>query len=141
MPLKEGKKAVGSNIKELVKHGHKRSQAIAIALDKAGLSNEKAEAMPPMTTPFPRIGKQVSANKQVLIKRKLLNGNNELIRCNVLSEANGIVRCQIEGQRGVKEVKASDTIPAQQIYGPRNSQTQIQSSPSPARYSFANLNR
>ncbi len=42
MPLKEGKskKAVSANIKELVKSGRPRTQAIAIALDKAGISRE-----------------------------------------------------------------------------------------------------
>ncbi len=35
MPLKSGKKNVGKNIKELVKSGKPRKQAIAIALSKA----------------------------------------------------------------------------------------------------------
>ena len=42
MPLKKGKsqKVVGENIKELVKSGRPKNQAIAIALDKArGKSN------------------------------------------------------------------------------------------------------
>ena len=40
MPLKKGKskKAVSANIRELVKSGRPRKQAIAISLDKAGLS-------------------------------------------------------------------------------------------------------
>ena len=43
MPLKSGKsdKVISSNIHELMQSGRKRSQAIAIALDKAGKSKKK----------------------------------------------------------------------------------------------------
>jgi len=34
MPLKKGKKAVGENIKKLMKEGRPQKQAIAIALSK-----------------------------------------------------------------------------------------------------------
>jgi hypothetical protein len=39
MPLKKGKskKVIGSNIKTEMRHGKPRKQAIAIALDKAGM--------------------------------------------------------------------------------------------------------
>lgn len=39
MPLREGKSkgTIGANIEELVASGHSREQAIAIALDKAGI--------------------------------------------------------------------------------------------------------
>lgn len=42
MPLKSGKsrKAVSANISKLTKEGYKRDQAIAIALDKAGVSRK-----------------------------------------------------------------------------------------------------
>jgi hypothetical protein len=42
MPLKSGKsqKVVSSNIKEMVKAGHPRKQAIAASLKKAGKSNK-----------------------------------------------------------------------------------------------------
>lgn len=41
MPLKKGKKAVSSNIRELMRSGRPQRQAVAIALDKAGLSRKK----------------------------------------------------------------------------------------------------
>ena len=39
MPLLTGKKNVGRNIKELMRSGRAQRQSIAIALSKAGLSN------------------------------------------------------------------------------------------------------
>ncbi len=43
MPLKTGKsqKVVGSNVAELLRSGYKQSQAVAIALSKAGKSKKK----------------------------------------------------------------------------------------------------
>jgi len=41
MPLKKGKKNIGSNIKTEISHGKSRKQAIAIALKKAGVSQKK----------------------------------------------------------------------------------------------------
>jgi len=35
MPLKEGKKNIGTNIKELKKHGYPQKQAVAIAIDQS----------------------------------------------------------------------------------------------------------
>lgn len=42
MPLQKGKsrKVIGENISELVSKGHSRRQAIAIALDEAGMSRK-----------------------------------------------------------------------------------------------------
>lgn len=37
MPLKEGKKSIGSNVSELLATGRPKKQALAIALKKAGL--------------------------------------------------------------------------------------------------------
>ncbi|WP_277253523.1 hypothetical protein [Neptunomonas phycophila] len=36
MPLKRGKRAIGSNIKQLKSEGYPQNQAVAIALSKAG---------------------------------------------------------------------------------------------------------
>lgn len=41
MPLKPGKKNIGSNIKEMEASGHKKSQAIAAALEEARKSGVK----------------------------------------------------------------------------------------------------
>ena len=43
MPLMPGKskEAVSSNIKELIKSGHKKDQAVAIAMKEAGYSKPK----------------------------------------------------------------------------------------------------
>ena len=41
MPLLGGKENVGRNIKELIHAGHKRDQAIAIAMDYARKSGNK----------------------------------------------------------------------------------------------------
>lgn len=41
MPLKKGKKNIGSNIKELEAHGHSKKRSIAIALNVAGKSKKK----------------------------------------------------------------------------------------------------
>lgn len=40
MPLKKGKKYIGSNIKKEMKSGKPRKQAIAIALSVAGMSKK-----------------------------------------------------------------------------------------------------
>ena len=49
MPLKPGssKKAVASNIKELVASGRPQKQAVAIAMSKAGKSKPKPSAYTP----------------------------------------------------------------------------------------------
>ena len=42
MPLKPGKKNIGSNISEMEKSGHPKNQAIAAALNEARKSGAKA---------------------------------------------------------------------------------------------------
>lgn len=46
MPTKQGssQEAISANIKELIKKGHKRDQAIAIALLEAGKSNKEKKS-------------------------------------------------------------------------------------------------
>lgn len=41
MPLLKGRKNIGHNIKTEIKHGKKRNQAIAIALNVAGMSRRR----------------------------------------------------------------------------------------------------
>ena len=41
MPLKPGKKNIGSNIKELIKSGRSRKQAVAIALAESRRKKKK----------------------------------------------------------------------------------------------------
>lgn len=46
MPLKPGKKNIGKNIKEMEATGHKKSQAIAAALNEARKSGVKVKKKP-----------------------------------------------------------------------------------------------
>ena len=46
MPLKTGKKAIGSNVSELLATGRPKKQAVAIALDKAGMSKKLPKSYP-----------------------------------------------------------------------------------------------
>jgi hypothetical protein len=41
MPLRKGVKFIGSNISELMHHGHSQVQSVAIALKVAGKSNQQ----------------------------------------------------------------------------------------------------
>src|SRR5678816_2650254 len=120
MPLKEGKSAEtrSKNIGELIKHGHPKDQAVAIAYNKAGMS---------MCTPFPNI-RSNSMNKQVMIRQPLLHGNaTKLVRASVISEQpGGMLRVMMPGALKPVDIKASDTIPATQIFGDRQSTTIIQ---------------
>jgi len=45
MPLKKGssQKVISSNVRELIRSGHKREQAIAAAMKKAGKSRPKSK--------------------------------------------------------------------------------------------------
>jgi hypothetical protein len=53
MPLKEGssRETVSSNIETEMEHGKPQPQAVAIALKKAGLSNQDAGNIPDVVTP------------------------------------------------------------------------------------------
>ena len=53
MPLKEGssREAVSSNVKTEIAHGKPQPQAVAIALTKAGLSNQDVGGIPDVVTP------------------------------------------------------------------------------------------
>ena len=45
MPLKSGKsqKIISQNLREMIKSGHKRDQAVAAAMNKAGKSKKKGK--------------------------------------------------------------------------------------------------
>lgn len=56
--------------------------------------------------------------KEVLIRRPdSRNNTNQLIRCQVLSEAGGKMRCKCDGDPKIKEVSASETIPVATVTG------------------------
>lgn len=84
-------------------------------------------------------------NKQVMIRVKNLHGNTStLIRSNVISEKDGIMRVKPENSRLADppiEVKAADTIPANKVFANNsreNRNDMIPKSPSPARNSLSN---
>ncbi len=123
MPLKKGSsdKTISENISELRKAGHEEDQAIAIAYKEAGRSkDEAAAAIAVLAVRYGR--KEVRAMKQILVRRKSLHGNmNRLVKCQVLAEnADGTLRCKCEGDRNPVEVKASEAIPAEQVFGAPN---------------------
>ena len=57
--------------------------------------------------------------KQVLVREKQLNGDNRLRRGNVLSQQGDVLRILLEGQKKPIDVKASETIPAESVFGSR----------------------
>lgn len=125
MPLKPGKENIGPNIDELKKAGYDDpKQRVAIALDKAGLSNKKKseeEAASLAARPVYALQREMKYMGQVMVRRKLQNGDNQLIRADVISEKDGVLRVKMPGVFGPVEVKANETVPATQLFGdPRN---------------------
>lgn len=126
MPLKQGKsdETISENIKRLMDEGREQDQSIAIAYREAGRSKEEAAAAiaawAVLAARYQR--KEVRAMKQVLVRRKNLHGNiNRLVRCDVLAEnPDGTLRCKCDGERNPIEVKASETIAAQSVFGAPN---------------------
>jgi hypothetical protein len=57
--------------------------------------------------------------KQILIRKTMLHGaTSKLVRCDVLSEnADGSFRCKCEGDAKPVEVKASEAISAEKVFG------------------------
>jgi hypothetical protein len=78
--------------------------------------------------------------KEVLIRRKQLHGNaNRMVRCTVLAEKSGMMRCKCQDQRKTEEIKASEAVPAHQVFGQgQGAQTIIQKQYSPSVHSFSN---
>ena len=140
MPLKVGKgrQTFSDNVSELVKHGHKQDQAVAIAYE------QKKKAM---QAALPHINvKEIRSMKQVMVRQHSLHGNmNTLVRANVISEKDGILRVKPENSRLADppmEVKAEDTIPAEKIFANNNRENRndmIPKSYSPATNSLSNL--
>lgn len=136
MPLKTGSSddTISQNIKRLVDEGYEQDQAVAIAYSKAGRSkDEAASAVRACKNGMAKnmkgnfaysargIQKGVTAvGKQVLIRQPLQAGRNttnNLLRCEVLSEAGGKLRVKCQGERDIREVAASDVIPAEGVFG------------------------
>lgn len=118
MPLKVGKssKTFSDNVSELVKHGHKQDQAVAIAY------KQKRKAMQAALPSVPvQRSMQMNAGTKILIRQKMLNGDNKLVRAEVLTQTGDVLRVVIEGGGARKpiEVKASDVIPAVKVFGTR----------------------
>jgi hypothetical protein len=113
MPLEKGKSqsAFVHNIKELMKHGHPQDQSLAIAY------KQKRMAAATPTIPVQRTMHTPMRTANVLVRQKLLSGGNKLLRANVLSEHDGMLRVLVEGQRIPVEVKASEVLDANQIFG------------------------
>lgn len=80
--------------------------------------------------------------KQIYIKKNMARSSaKQLVRADVLSEHNGIIRCMLEGALKPIEVKASDTMPVTAVMGARPDQdgAMLQRSYSPARNALANV--
>lgn len=55
---------------------------------------------------------------QVLVRQPMLNGDNKMLKAEVLSQTGDKLRVKIEGQREPKEVNASDVVSAIKVFGP-----------------------
>ena len=78
--------------------------------------------------------------KQVMIRQPLLHGNaTKLIKADVLAEnSNGMLRVLIPGTLKPFDVKASEVIPARQVFGDRQSPTVVQKMYPQSRSALAN---
>ena len=141
MPLKIGKssKTFSDNVSELVKHGHSQRQSVAIAY------SQKKKAMQ-AALPHINVNREIKSMKQVMVRQRSLHGNmNTLVRANVISEKNGILRVKPENSRLAEppiEVKAEDTIPAEKVFAnnsAHNRNDMIPKSYSPASSSLSNM--
>jgi hypothetical protein len=140
MPLKVGKsrQTFSDNVSELVKHGHSQKQSVAIAY------SQKRKAMQ-AALPNINVNKEIRSMKQVMVRQKSLHGNmNTLVRANVISEKDGILRVKAENSRLEEppfEVRAEDTIPAEKVFANNNRENRndmIPKSYSPASNSLSN---
>jgi hypothetical protein len=141
MPLKIGKssKTFSDNVSELMKHGHSQKQSVAIAY------SQKRKAMQ-AALPHINVNKEIRSMRQVMVRQKALHGNmNTLVRANVISEKDGILRVKAENSRLAEppiEVRAEDTIPAEKVFANNSSKNRndmIPKSYSPASNSLSNL--
>lgn len=58
--------------------------------------------------------------RQVLIRKKLLSGESQMIRADVLSEKDGVLRVMIPGNRHPQEVQASEVTDPAKVFGQVN---------------------
>jgi hypothetical protein len=64
-----------------------------------------------------KLGQEFKAMQRILIKRPMLNGDQRLVKGQVLSQTGDTVRVMLEGGLKPVEVKASEMIPASFIFG------------------------
>jgi hypothetical protein len=58
---------------------------------------------------------------QILVRKKLLNGTSQMLRCDVISTgADGTMRVKCGNELKPREVKASETIPVTAVFGTGN---------------------
>jgi hypothetical protein len=159
MPLKKGSsdKTVSENIAELVRSGRPQDQAVAIAMREAGRARDqkaqgslgnpalRGHGVPASLSQGTQKKEIMSAGKQILVRQKQLHGNaNRLLKCQILSEANGKIRCMCEGERSPREVTASEVIPATSVFGsigPDQHQSVIEKSYAQSPNALANILR
>jgi len=59
-------------------------------------------------------------SRQVLVRRDQLSGDAQMLRAEVLSEKDGILRVMLPGARKPVEVKASETMNPEKVFGTRD---------------------